>query len=122
MNFWSKAAEDRALRGEQREVDERATYLDSTKLVLEEIVHVRGHWARWANAYLYSKNAEISEVALQHWKEGSTITIHQQRPGQAQRTRTRHQKTRTGVLLEAKTGAKPRGRAEQTMQRQAHVV
>ena len=46
MNFWSKAAEDRALRGEQREVDERATYLDSTKLVLEEIVHVRGHWAR----------------------------------------------------------------------------
>ena len=38
----TKAAEDRALRDKQREVDERASHSDSTKLLLEELGNMRG--------------------------------------------------------------------------------
>lgn len=38
----TRAAEDRALRDKQREVDERASHSDSTKLLLEELGNMRG--------------------------------------------------------------------------------
>ena len=46
----TKAAEDRTLRDKQREVDERESHSDSTKLLLEELGNMRGQTK--TNAYL----------------------------------------------------------------------
>ena len=114
-----KAAEDLALRDKQRKVDERAFHSDSTKLLLEELRNMRGQMNKCLSVLEEYRDLG-SRVAALEGRQHNNNTPTKARAYSAHSYSS--PKNEKGDLQQETTGAKPRGRAEQTMHLQAHVV